>query len=72
MLLKVFSVRRDRFIGPRHFHHITLSAVIPSPTITVLSKGSTDVHFSAVPSNLTLYAINAHAKSSAESELKVL
>ena len=62
----------DRVIGSRHFHHITLGAGIPSPTMTVLGKGSTDVHLSDFPSKHALCAINVHAECSVVSELKVL
>ena len=41
-------------------------------TMPVLSKGTMDVDLSGVPSKHALCAINAHAKSSTVSELKVL
>ena len=44
---------------------------IPSPTRTVLRKGSTAIYLSGVPSKHALYGINAHEESSTVSEIKV-
>ena len=49
-----------------------ISLWVQSPTMTVLSKDTMDVDLSGVPSKQALCAINAHAKSSTVSELKVL